>query len=177
MPAISRAVNIITRTIQARETPYFTSPPPFPPFRQPDDTDDGDGVPFRLDPDDLHADDDNSLSGGTIAAIVVSVVVFFVILTGLLAYLTYRRRKARKIEIALKEESVSDTAATVSGALDPPPPYDEVHLDTRHPGEQRWDSRSDVSGISEEEDSDAMGSHATVTDGLAPERHSGSGVS
>jgi hypothetical protein len=177
MPAISRSVNLITRTIRARETPYFTSPPPFPPFRQPDDTDDGDGLPFRVDPEDLHNDDDD-LSAGTIAAIVVSVVVFFIILVGLIAYFNHRRRKARKIEIALKEESVSVTTATASGALDPPPPYDEVHLDTRHPVvEQRWDSRSEVSGVSEEEDSDAMGSHATVTDGLAPERHSGSGVS
>jgi len=179
MPAVSRAVNVITRTLKARETLVFTSPPPFPPFRQPDDDSNDGNSPFRLDQEDRH--DDGGLAAGTIAAIVVSIVVFFLALTGLLAYLSYRRRRARSNEIAMKEGSISLTAVTASGALDPPPPYDEVHRDSPHPtGEHRRDSRSDhdTSGTEEdEEDSDAIGSHATITDGLAPERHNGSGAS
>lgn len=165
MPAL-----YIPSPLQPRETPS-TVPPPFPPFR-PDDDDSPN--PFRLDADDDHDDDD--LSPGTIAAIVVSTVVFLIVLTGLLAFLAHRRRKARQDEVAMKEENVSVTAVTASGALDPPPPYDEVQLARQAPARaHRWDSsRSDVTGSAgEEEDSDAMGSHATITDGIEPGRHSG----
>ncbi|KAK3290469.1 uncharacterized protein B0H64DRAFT_378675 [Chaetomium fimeti] len=169
MPAVSRAVNILTRTIQARQTVTFTSPPPFPPFRQPDDIDDDDN-PFRVDPDDLR--DDDKLSAGTIAAIVISIVVFLIVITGLVVFLVYRRRKAqRNIDIAIKEESISMTPVTASGALDPPPPYDDSHLDSHHSGQERSGSRSDFSQSGEEEENDEMGSHATITDGLAPGRH------
>ncbi len=143
--------------------------PPFPPFRAPDGSDDP--SPFRIDLDDGR--DGNKLSAGVIAAIVVSTVVFTTILTGLFAYFVHRRRKAKKVEIAMKEESIS-VVATASGALDPPPPYDEVHLARQGPGRvHQWDSRSDTTG-SEEEDEDAIGSHATITDGMEPGRHGGS---
>ena len=140
---------------------------PFPPFRAPDGSSDDPG-PFRISPDDGH--DGNKLSAGVIAAIVVSVVVLAMILTGLFAYFVHRRRKAKKVEIAMKEESIS-VVATASGALDPPPPYDEVHLARQGPGRvHQWDSRSDTTGT-EEEDEDAIGSHATITDGMEPGRH------
>ena len=147
--------------------------PPFPPFRQPDGTSDDPG-PFRIDLDDGH--DGNKLSAGVIAAIVVSIVVFAMILTALFAYFVHRRRKAKKVEIAMKEESIS-VVATASGALDPPPPYDEFHLARQGPGRVHpWDSRSDTTG-SEPEDEDAIGSHATITDGMEPGRHGGSVIS
>jgi hypothetical protein len=170
MPAL-----YFTRQLQPRETPGLSAPPPFPPFRSDDDNNSLN--PFRIDPDDDH--DDDNLSPGIIAAIVVSIVVFLIVLTGLLAFLAHRRRKARQDEIAMKEENVSVTAVTASGALDPPPPYDEVQRARQAPARAHsWEGRSDVTGSEEEEeDSDAMGSHATITDGVEPGRHSGSGVS
>jgi hypothetical protein len=105
----------------------------------------------------------------------VSVVVFLIVVIGLLAFLNHRRRRAREGEIALKEESASSSVVAASGALDPPPPYDEGHgTSHQHDQERRWDSGSDATGG--EEDSDAMGSHATITDGMEPGRHSGSEV-
>lgn len=175
MPAVSRAVNILTRTIQGRQ-PFTFTDPPFPPFRQPDNSNEDDNLnPFQVNPDELD-DDNHKLSAGTIAAIVVSIVVFFIVVTGLIVFLTHRRRKARRdIEmIPIKEESVSATAVTALGALDPPPPYVESHPDSPHSATQdRRGSRSDFSQSEEVEDSDAMGSHATITDGLAPARHTG----
>jgi hypothetical protein len=173
MPAVSRAINILTRTIQARQTFTFTNPS-FPPFRKPEVDDDDDLSPFRLDFDDVD-DDKNKLSAGTIAAIVISIVIFFIVVTGLIVFLTHRRRKARKdIEmIPMKKESVSATAVTASGALDPPPPYVESHLDSPHSAQERRESRSDFSEIEVLEDSDAIGSHATITDGPAPGKHTG----
>ncbi|KAH6857016.1 hypothetical protein B0I37DRAFT_88911 [Chaetomium sp. MPI-CAGE-AT-0009] len=174
MPTVSKAVNMLARTIQARQT--LASPPPFAPFRQPEDVDGDDINPFRLDPDDLRDDDDHRLTAGTIAAIVVSIVVFFIVISGLVVYFTHLRRKARRdVEIAMKE-SISVTAVTTSGALDPPPPYDASHLDSHNSPQELRQSRSDFSPNEEEEDSDVMGSHATITDGLAPGRHTGSGV-
>ncbi|KAK3903375.1 hypothetical protein C8A05DRAFT_32874 [Staphylotrichum tortipilum] len=184
MPAIIHPWTAATRTrpFQPRDTPNFASPPPFPPFRPP--SDDGQGGsgglgPFRIEPDDDH-DDDHTLSPAIIAAIVVSVVVFLALLIGLFTLLAYRRRKARKATIATKVENVSVSAVTASGALDPPPPYDEVHnADANHVlGRARgWESRSYLTGSEEgeeqqeEEDQDALGSHATITDGMEPGRH------
>ncbi|KAH6631366.1 hypothetical protein F5144DRAFT_570795 [Chaetomium tenue] len=178
MPAVTRAVNFLTRTIQARQTFTFTNPP-FPPFRQPDNFDDDDDVnPFRLDPEDPSDDNNHKLSAGTIAAIVISIVVFFIVITGLIVFFTHRRRKARRdVEmIVVKEASVSATAVTASGALDPPPPYVESHPGSPHLVQERRGSRSDDSRSGEEEDSEVMGSHATITDGLAPGRHTGLGT-
>jgi hypothetical protein len=171
MPAIF-LTSAITRTthVEPRDTVILTTPPPFPPFRQPDGSSDDSG-PFRVDLDDGRGDRD--LSPGVIAAIVVSIVVFIMVLTGLFALVHHRRRKARQDQIAMKEESI-DVGATASGALDPPPPYDEVYLARQHPGHVRqWDSQSNTTGS--EEDSDAIGSHATITDGIEPGRHSGPG--
>jgi hypothetical protein len=170
MPALPLTVSLLYGAVQPRDTTDSDSPPPFPPFRQPDDDDDVDMGPFRPDPDDL----DEALSPGTIAAIVVSVVVFLIVVMVLLAFLNHRRRRAREGEIALKEESTSASVVAASGALDPPPPYDEVHC-TSHQHDQerrRWENGSDATG--EEEGSDSMRSHATITDGMEPGRHSGS---
>ncbi|KAK4149550.1 hypothetical protein C8A00DRAFT_37861 [Chaetomidium leptoderma] len=171
MPAISLTVNTIPRLLQPRDTPEPSTPPPFPPFRQPNDGNDDGAGPFRINPDDHH--DGDRLSPGIIAAIVVSIIVFFFVLTGLLAYLGHRKRRSRRDEIALKEESTSVTAVTASGALDPPPPYDEVHFANRAPARgYRGGSRSDITSSAEEEEEEAMGSHATITDGMEPGRHS-----
>ncbi|KAK4234961.1 hypothetical protein C8A03DRAFT_37223 [Achaetomium macrosporum] len=173
------------RTISVSQ-PWYTSdlssPPSFPPFRDPDN-DDGDGGPFQDDPDG-DRDDDTHLSPGIIAAIVVAAFAFFLLVAGLLAYLNYRRRRARKIEIAMKEEAATSTRAVsvtaASGALvDPPPPYDGVHLESQHHHapqhqERRWDSLSVTTG-SVMDDPDALGSHATITDGLEPGRNNGGG--
>ncbi len=189
MPAIIHvwSATTPTRPFQPRDTPNFTSPPPFPPFRPSDDDQGGGGGlgPFRIDPNDGH-DDDRGLSPAIIAAIVVSVLVLIALLIGLFALLAHRRRRARKVNIAMKEENVSVTAVTASGALDPPPPYDEVnHADTTNvlARGHRWDSRSSLTGTrseeeeeeEQEEDAEALGSHATITDGMEPGRHGGPG--
>ena len=169
MPAIIFLTSITTRTtpVEPRDTV------PFPPFRQPDGSSSDDSGLFRVDLDDDR--DGRDLSPGVIAAVVVSIAVFIMALTGLLAYAHHRRRKAQKVQIAMKEESLSVTA-TASGALDPPPPYDEVYLARQRPQQERsWDSQSNTSGTEEEEDSDAIGSHATITDGMEPGRHNNSG--
>ncbi|KAL2167408.1 hypothetical protein VTG60DRAFT_1314 [Thermothelomyces hinnuleus] len=159
---------------------------------------------FSFDRDELH-DGDEHLSEGTIAAIVVSLVVFLIIVAGLLAYLRHRRRrKGKETEVAMKEASAaSATAAAASvapppGALDPPPPYDEVHGDSapQPVGElpaseprsaanvgvgaaavglaRRREEEEGGEGEGED-DADAIGSHATITDGLAPGRHADAG--
>jgi len=184
MPAVIHAWSATTptRPFLPRDAPYFTSPPLFPPFRPSDDGQGGGGGglgPFRIDPDD-DRDDGHGLSPAIIAAIVVSIVVFIALLIGLVALLVHRRRKARKVNIAMKEENVSVTAVTASGALDPPPPYDAVHqADANRVLERarRWDSQSSFTRSEEEEqeeeDQDALGSHATITDGMEPGRHGG----
>ncbi|KAK3306399.1 uncharacterized protein B0T15DRAFT_138841 [Chaetomium strumarium] len=197
-----------TRTISVTQpwyTPDLSSPPSFPPFRGPDNDNDNDGDPFQDDPDrDRDRDDDDHahLSPGVIAAIVVGSVAFCLLVAGLLAYLNYRRRRARKnVEIAMKEEAAMSaravdygtTAASSSccssGAAlaDPPPPYDGCHLESQHHHyhhhhhdaeqhqERRWDSVSIATGSAMDDDPDAMGSHATITDGLEPGRHNGGG--
>ncbi|KAL2192888.1 hypothetical protein P885DRAFT_81768 [Corynascus similis CBS 632.67] len=181
MPAVSRAINIIARTIQARRPFEYTSPPPFPSFYRPPDDDDNDDDDsdaiidddsFRPDPDDFY--DDEHLAGGTIAAIVVSIIVFFLVVGIVLAFLHHRRRKARKEgEVAMKEGSISVTPAptAVSGALDPPPPYDEGQHRAQphhHHHHQLMNDPSGASGVENEEDVDAIGSHATITDGPTP---------
>ncbi|KAL2188129.1 hypothetical protein L209DRAFT_750924 [Thermothelomyces heterothallicus CBS 203.75] len=159
---------------------------------------------FPFDRDELR-DGDDHLSGGTVAAIVVSLVVFFVVVGGLLAYLRHRRRrKGKETEVAMKEASAaSGTAAAAAsvaappGALDPPPPYDEVHGDSAPQpvgelpaSEPRSAANVGVGAAAvglarrqeeqggegeDEDDADAIGSHATITDGLAPGRHADAG--
>ncbi|SPQ23969.1 3b7d9f8c-992d-4a4a-937a-2f3bee80c4aa [Thermothielavioides terrestris] len=170
-----------TRTLSVLQSPgipYWISPPPFlPPFADPTNTNNNNNnnvpAPFQTDPSDRS--DGTNLPPGIIAAIVIPIFAFFLLVTGLFAFLHYRRQKAKRDEIARKEEGASATAdhVTVSGALDPPPPYDEVHdARPRAEGERRWEHHGDVSGSEEEEeDSEAMGSHATITDGLDPGRH------
>ncbi|KAL2173755.1 uncharacterized protein P884DRAFT_287831 [Thermothelomyces heterothallicus CBS 202.75] len=169
MPAVISTIKIVTRTIKARQTVHS-----FLPFHGPPDHDDDDDDDLGVDRDDIFPfdrdelrDGDDHLSGGTVAAIVVSLVVFFVVVGGLLAYLRHRRRrKGKETEVAMKEASAaSATAAAASvaappGALDPPPPYDE---------EEEGGEGED------EDDADAIGSHATITDGLAPGRHADAG--
>jgi hypothetical protein len=150
-----------------------------------DDIDIPDHFPFDADDDD-HAGE--SLSPSVIAAIVISTILFLVVVIGLFAFFRHRRRQARKAaalehEIAMKEEGTSVRVASASGARDPPPPYDEEHTGStattparcpRTPrleySGQAWNSRGNVSRGEGEGDSDEIGSHATITDGLAPKR-------
>lgn len=185
MPAIIQLPG--KRTISApqpRDTPYYNNPPPFPPpFVDPSNNNgngnsnnnNNDGVPWRTEPADNS--DSGGLSPGVIAAIVVAIFGFFLLVTCVFAFLSYRRRKAKQDEIAMKEEaaSVMVVNATASGALDPPPPYDEAQSpDHHHHGErEHWPaSRSDGTASEAENESEEMGSHATITDGLDPGRHS-----
>ncbi|KAL2129125.1 hypothetical protein VTI74DRAFT_8187 [Chaetomium olivicolor] len=181
----------------------------FPPFRPPDsDTDhDDDDIPdpFRL--DSSSASNNATLSPGIIAAIVVSVLVFFALLIALFTVLHHRRRKAQQKQgIAMKEESLVSTptnttrtsreagigagirggeleAVSVSGALDPPPPYPFEEAEVVHELAGHYTSGRSESGSGreqeeeeeEEEGEEELGSHATITDGMEPGRHSGSG--
>ncbi|KAK4097667.1 hypothetical protein N658DRAFT_402511, partial [Parathielavia hyrcaniae] len=163
MPAIPPAFDTLRRLIHARDTPLSHGPRPVPPFYQPDEGDDNIAGPFPLE----SGGRDKGLSPGIIAAIVISVVVFLVVVMGLFAYLGYRRRGAVNGEVARKEASTSPSVVTASGALDPPPPYQRVH-DAGH-YQAREGRRGSEGGIAgEEEDSDGIGSHATITDGMAP---------
>ncbi|KAK4118875.1 hypothetical protein N657DRAFT_684902 [Parathielavia appendiculata] len=167
MSAVPRAINILYHLIYTRDTSDSDNSPRYPPFSRPDEDDDDTVGPFQLDPDNR----DKNLSPRIIAAIVLSVVFFLIVIMGLLAYLGHRRRKARKGEIALKEAS-TPAVATASGALDPPPPYQKVHDAVHHQEQEgRWGSEGEVVG--EEEDSHAIGSHATITDGMGPGTHNG----
>ncbi|AEO58253.1 hypothetical protein MYCTH_2305454 [Thermothelomyces thermophilus ATCC 42464] len=96
--------------------------------------------------------------------------------------------------------AASASVAAPPGALDPPPPYDEVHGDSapQPVGElpaseprsaanlgvgaaavglaRREEEEEEGGGEGEDEDdADAIGSHATITDGLAPGRHADAG--
>lgn len=118
--------------------------------------------PFQADPESDRDHEGITVSSGVIVAIVVSVLVFFGLVMGIFAYLNHRKRKAAQEEVAMKETS-SATAVTASGALDPPPPYELPS--SRQRSEQRYDGLSDASDVTDE-----MGSHATITDGVAPGR-------
>lgn len=173
MPALPTLVHALL----PRQTHTFGDRPPFASaFDDPDDPADlpdaDDTPPFFEDHDGGHG-----LSAGAIAAIVVSILVFFTLITGLFAYRDYRKRKAAREEIAMKE-TASVTAVTAAGALDPPPPYEEVGHHDSHGGSTSSGSlgagsqssrhsrrSSDVSDLEDEE-----GSHPTITDGMEPGR-------
>mgnify|MGYP001171526062 CR=1 FL=1 len=139
--------------------PFLTAVTPFPGFNN-DDYDDG--PPFLSESDD----DANGVTvpPGVIAAIVVSVVAFIILVTSIFAYRDYRRkRELKKHEVALKEIE-SSAAMTLSGALDPPPPY-EIHDSSTSvlapSGGYQPQRGYSVASID-------MSSHPTILDGVEP---------
>ncbi|EGS21327.1 uncharacterized protein CTHT_0031820 [Thermochaetoides thermophila DSM 1495] len=127
------------------------------------DNDDYDDVPpFLGDSDD--DTDGVTVPPGVIAAIVVSVVAFIILVTGIFAYRDYRRKRVlKKHEVALKEIE-SSAAMTLSGALDPPPPY-EVHDSSTSMVvlSGRYQPQRGFSTVSTD-----MSSHPTILDGVEP---------
>ncbi|KAL2255188.1 hypothetical protein VTK26DRAFT_3900 [Humicola hyalothermophila] len=203
MPALLSPSLVRALALQPRQTVDFGGwhPPPFGVFDDGDDTDDDDydnplddGATTSL----LWGDrgGGKGMSPGTIAATVVSVLVFFMLVTGIIAYFVYRRRKASKDEIALKElETPSLTAVPAAGAgagtgtgagastgagtgagktLDPPPPYEEVGSGNTSVGNTTRDSgagsqESHRSGDASDLELEEDGSsHPTITDGIRP---------
>ncbi|GAB1318536.1 hypothetical protein MFIFM68171_08746 [Madurella fahalii] len=173
MPSISfsslggadRWVDSVVSSIQARQIPDAAGGPPFT-FSDPTDAANVYTGPYDRS-GSREGGDGVNLSPGILGALIVSVLAFFALITGLCAYRDHQWRKsAKKLEAAMKENP--SVIGSVAGTVEPPPPYDAVHLPYRHPAAvHQWDRPR---GISDGEEGIEL--HPTVTNGMEPGRQS-----